>query len=124
MSLQRIFRAAAAVLLLAAPGCGDDSPSQDTGLDCGPGTSTQVDGVAACIIQNELLIETGFMCDPRLQRYEGDEITVCSEDPLSEEQLNELEGFDADPNPDRPFALDTTTIEGTECLDLQMCVKP
>ena len=89
-----------AVLVLGAFGCVDDTVENDpTGLDCGPGQSAEIDGVALCIIENDLLIETGFMCGPELERYEGETVTICAEAPLSDEQLAQLEGF-APPPPE------------------------
>lgn len=106
--------------------CNDDveTDPEFNDLDCGPGESAQVDDVLVCIIENELLIETGFECGPGLEVYEGSEITICAEAELSPEQLEQVEGFNEPgvdpaptPNNDLPTALETSPLESVACED-------
>ena len=120
-----LLLAAALAASLAFVGCGDDNPIEAEALDCGPGENKSIDGISLCVIDNELLIETGFMCGPELERYEGEEVTICAEGDLSPEQLNEFEGFSApvDPQPEmtpEPEALPEIEL-GTSDLNVSGC---
>ena len=68
MKMTAVMAMLALGMSLAA--CNDDveTDPEFNDLDCGPGESAQVDDVLVCIIENELLIETGFECMELIQQ--------------------------------------------------------
>ncbi len=115
-------------LLVSMAACGQSGDDNDQ-LDCGPGQNDQIDGVSVCIIDNELLIETGFNCGPDLELYQGEEVTICADAPLDGDRLEEIEGFapsqvdddvnnrpdDANNEPDSPLVLRTDSVTSDTC---------
>lgn len=84
-------------------GCdGSSDPEVDQGglSNCPGEQRTAPGGGAACVINNELLIETGFECPDDLYFYEGHDVSVCSEEPLDDMWFDEFVPGYAPPGPD------------------------
>lgn len=98
-------------MLILFPGC-IENPIAET---CS-GLSDTIDGTNVCIFEKSI-IETGFSCPPEFsQRYSTESHVVCSDGPLTQEDLDRLdERLRPSIEPDTCFPIVCAT--GEKCVD-------
>ena len=107
---QRLSSLVPAALLLMVAACDEDDATIHS---CETGDAVVSSGYAFCVVEQSVVVETGFICpDDMPYSYEGENVVACSDsDEVPEEVVTEID-MEFGPSGDEPVGEEGEAGEG------------